>query len=165
MGMRVHESWRKRHIAKIDHFRVARNRNGASNIDNLVALHEDNAVRDKRFRFSIEHPRRFQDDGLISGVGCNGRKQKYYNDGKIIRTRRDWHLVRLGIIPVNGKKERPCFGSNASIQSQRMKTPPLGCAVLLALVITSAVLVLFAQNAATHGIALSERIASGHSGL
>ena len=104
MGMRVHESWRKRHIAKIDHFRVARNRNGASNIDNLVALHEDNAVRDKRFRFSIEHPRRFQHDGLISGSGCNSREQEDYNDGKIIRTICDSHLVGLKSIRAAGKE-------------------------------------------------------------
>src|SRR5438067_10949282 len=95
MGMRVHESWRKRHIAKIDHFRVARNRNGASNIDNLVALHEDNAVRDKRFRFSIEHTRRFQHDGLSSGPDWNSREQEDYNDGKLIRTFCDWHLDGL----------------------------------------------------------------------
>ena len=73
MGMRVHESWRKRHIAKIDHFRVARNRNVAAHIDNLVPLHDDNAIRDKRFRFTVEHPRRFQHDRLISGTGRNGR--------------------------------------------------------------------------------------------
>ena len=71
MRMRIHEAWRKRHVAKIDHFRVARNRNVAAHIDNLVALHDDNAVRDQRFRFSIEHPRRFQHDRLISGTGCN----------------------------------------------------------------------------------------------
>src|SRR5947207_15284763 len=104
MGMRVHESWRKRHITKIDHFRVARNRNGASNIDNLVALHEDNAVRDKRFRFSIEHPRRFQHDGLISGSGCNSREQEDYNDGKLMRTICGWHLVGLQRIREVGKE-------------------------------------------------------------
>src|SRR6266446_3056428 len=90
MRMRIHEAWRKRHVAKIDHFRVARN--------------DDNTVRDKRFRFSIEDPRRFQHDRLISGTGGNAQEQKDYNAGRVIKTRRDSHPIRLRSIGTAGKE-------------------------------------------------------------
>ena len=42
--------------------RAAGNRQIASRIDNLVALHDNDAVLHERVRFAVEHPRRFEHD-------------------------------------------------------------------------------------------------------
>ena len=59
MRMRVHEARRQCRVAKVDHFRVSRNRDVRSDIDNLIALHDDDAVLRESTRFTIEQPRRF----------------------------------------------------------------------------------------------------------
>ena len=65
MGVRVHESWREGCIAKVNHLCIGRDRNIRSDIDDLIALNNDDAVLHERARFAVEKPRRFQCDDLI----------------------------------------------------------------------------------------------------
>ena len=62
MGVRVHEAGRQRRVAEIDDSARRLGRQIAANIDNLVALHDHDAVLHERLRFSVEQSRRFQHD-------------------------------------------------------------------------------------------------------
>jgi hypothetical protein len=66
MRMRVHEPWRERRIAEVDHLRALRNREVAPCVHNLVALHDHDAVRHESLRFTVEKPGRLQNN-------CRGR--------------------------------------------------------------------------------------------
>src|SRR5262250_920867 len=52
MSMCIHETRRKRRVAKVDYLRVAWNRQTVSCVDNLIALHDNDAVLYERVRFS-----------------------------------------------------------------------------------------------------------------
>ncbi len=62
MRMRIHEAGRKRRIAQIDYLCVARDRQIAPSIDNLIALHDYHGVLHERVRFAVKESRCFQHD-------------------------------------------------------------------------------------------------------
>ena len=102
MGVRVDKARGKRRIAKIDHLRAAWDRQIAANIDNLIALDDDNAVLHERFRFPIEHALGFERDHLIGCVSRNSKTQENYNNA-----RRNSHRAGLGAIRQACKKGMP----------------------------------------------------------
>ena len=103
MRMRIHETRRERSVAEVDHLRAARDRQVASCIDNLIALHDNDTVLHERVRFAVEESRRFERNGLIGGVGCNCENEKRKE------TIKSSHAADLERIGSGGKKERPCL--------------------------------------------------------
>ena len=69
--VRVHEPGREGGIAQLDDLRVLGDGDVAPGGDDGVALDDDDAVRQKRFRFTVEEARRFQRN---DGRRCVGRK-------------------------------------------------------------------------------------------
>src|SRR5437762_5191131 len=78
MGVRVHEPGRKRGVAEVDDLRALRDREIATGIDDFVALNDDDAVRNERFRFAIEKARGFESDrgGLSRESGKHYRRER-----------------------------------------------------------------------------------------
>ena len=62
--MRVHEAGRKGGVAEVDDLRIVRDGDVAPGRGNRVALDNDDAVRQERFRFAVEEAGRFEGDRL-----------------------------------------------------------------------------------------------------
>ena len=72
MGVRVDQAGRKRGVAEIDHLGVVRHGEIAAGTDDLVPLHEDDAVRQKPFRFAVEKASGFQGDRVRRRLSWRG---------------------------------------------------------------------------------------------
>ncbi len=83
MRMSVHETGRQGRIAQIDHLRIRRNLHVATDIGDLVALHEHDCVAHERFRFAIEKARCFKRDDVIRAI----RSQRNCRDGERLTRR------------------------------------------------------------------------------
>src|SRR5581483_1098656 len=98
MRVGIHESWRECRVAEIDHLRVAWNGQVAANIDNLVALNDNDAIWNERFRFPIEHALGFQRDDIVSGPDWNrsdGEGHDCQNKARPSLTNQDIHSPRI----------------------------------------------------------------------
>ena len=82
MRMRVHESRRQGRVAEIDHLCAIRNREVAANIDNFVALDDDDSVLHERFRFPIEHAFGFERDHFIGRISARLRDIRKLQQGE-----------------------------------------------------------------------------------
>ena len=62
MRMRIHEARGKCCITQIDYLRVARDRQIAPGIDNLIALNDHHGILHERVRLTVKESRRLQND-------------------------------------------------------------------------------------------------------
>jgi len=76
MRVRVHETRRKRRVAKVDDLRAVWDRQIASRIGNFVALHDNDGILRQGVRFAVEHPRSLERDWLIGRVRRDVEKQE-----------------------------------------------------------------------------------------
>ena len=82
--VRIHEAGRERRVTEIDHLRAVGRRQIGSNIDNLVALHDDDPVLDERVRLAVEQPGGFEHDRLIGRLRSNRENENC--EGRIKRS-------------------------------------------------------------------------------
>ena len=161
--VRVHESGRKRRVAEIDHPRAGRDGQIAANIDNLVAVHDDDAILHERFRFTVEHPRCFQHDCLIGGNGCSSRQQEDCNNSRKRETRRNSHLAGLESIRAGSKEVL------VSVETLRFNRADENSAARLRCFARPRYHLFYTgvacANTARWAFSLAEGIFSGHSGL
>ena len=119
MGVRIHETGRKRRVAEIDDLRALRNGQVAAGIHDLVALNNDDAVGHQRLCFSVKETGGLQCDHLIGRMNRKARAKPNQDQNQTRESKSGSHGLRLETIRGMSKKER--LVSHASLRLNRQK--------------------------------------------